>query len=163
MTEQERFDRCLGAVLRFEGGFSDHPHDPGGPTNLGVTLAALSGAWGRAATVAELKALTAEQAAAIYQARYWRPARCGELPEGLDLMVFDTAVNMGSGTAVRLLQTAVGVAADGAFGPRTREAVERRSAEQTIGDVSRLRAERYRTLAGFAVFGANPAPKPRPP
>jgi lysozyme family protein len=154
MTEQERFDRCLGAVLRFEGGFSDNPHDPGGPTNLGVTLASLSGAWGRAATVAELKALTAEQAGAVYQACYWRAARCSELPEGLDLMVFDAAVNMGPGTAVRLLQTAVGVAADGVFGPRTLEAVGRDPAEQTIAEVARLRIDRYRALAGFAVFGA---------
>lgn len=154
MTEQERFDRCLGAVLRFEGGFSDNPHDPGGPTNLGVTLASLSGAWGRAATVAELKALTSERAATIYRARYWRAARCGELPTGLDLMVFDAAVNMGPGTAVRLLQTAVGVAADGVFGPRTLTAVDLRPAEQTIGEVSRLRVERCRTLAGFTVFGA---------
>jgi lysozyme family protein len=119
-----------------------------------VSLASLSGAWGRTATVAELKALTAEQAGAVYQARYWRATRCGELPEGLDLMMFDAAVNMGPGTAVRLLQMAVGLAADGVFGPRTLEAVAGRPVEQTIGGVSRLRMDRYRKLTGFAVFGA---------
>jgi lysozyme family protein len=153
MTEQERFDRCLAVVLRLEGGYSDRPDDPGGPTKLGITLATLSGAWGRAATAGEVKALTPDQAAAIYRQRYWDASGCARWPAGLDLMVFDTAVNMGPGVAVRLLQAAAGARVDGEAGPRTVAAAMATPAESLIADMARLREARYRGLAGFAAYG----------
>ena len=153
MTEQERFGRCLGAVLRFEGGYSEDPRDPGGATNLGITLATLSQALGRAATAEEVRALTPGAVAPIYQDRYWRPVQCGRLKPGLDFLAFDTAVNMGVGAAATLLQGALGVEADGAIGPVTLAAADRAHARQAIEAFLRLRAARYRSLDGFAVFG----------
>jgi lysozyme family protein len=153
MTEQERFDRCLAEVLRQEGGYVEDPRDPGGATKFGVTRAVLSEALGRAASAEDVAALNQAEAGRIYQSRYWAPARCGGLPDGLDLVIFDSAVNMGPGTAARLLQAALGVEVDGAVGPRTLAAAAGRPTSDTIRAVSDLRRERYRALAGFAAFG----------
>lgn len=136
---QDRFAACLAEVLRHEGGYVDDPRDPGGATNLGLTLATFSQALGRAASVAELKALTPEAAGPIYRRLYWRPAGCEGLAAGLDLMAFDAAVNMGVGEARRLLRDA------GADGDEAASAIRAMSA---------ARAARYRALKAFSVFGA---------
>jgi lysozyme family protein len=154
MTEQERFDRCLGAVLRFEGGYADNPRDPGGPTKLGVTIAVLSQALGRPATEEEVRALTPAAVTPIYHERYWRPAGCEQWAPGLDLLLFDTAVNMGPGTAVQMLQRALAVGADGVAGPRTLTAAAEANLPCLIEAICRERGERYRGLARFDVFGA---------
>ena len=153
MTEQERFDRCLAEVLRLEGGYVDDARDPGGATKFGITLAVLREALGRTASAEDVSALTEAEAADIYQRRYWAPMRCGELPAGLDLVAFDTAVNMGPGTAVRLLQAAVGAEPDGVVGPKTLARAVSAPTADAIRAASELRRRRYRTLAGFAVFG----------
>jgi lysozyme family protein len=153
MTEQERFDRCLAEVLRLEGGYVDDPRDPGGATKFGVTRAVLGEALGRAASAQEVAALTQGEAADIYGRRYWAPIRCAALPEGVDLAAFDSAVNMGPGTAARLLQAALGVEADGVVGAKTLAAAAGRPVAETIRAVSDLRRRRYRALAGFAAFG----------
>ncbi|HUO23658.1 MAG TPA: glycosyl hydrolase 108 family protein [Caulobacteraceae bacterium] len=132
-----RFEACLQTVLALEGGYVDDPRDRGGPTNMGVTLAAYSRALGRPATPDSLRDMTLGEAASLYRAFYWRPAGCEALAAGLDLMAFDAAVNMGVGEARRLLATA------GAG-----------SASERIGRMSAARAARYRTLAGFPAFGA---------
>lgn len=154
MTEQERFDRCLAEVLRLEGGYADDPRDPGGPTKFGITRATLSHALGRPATAEDVAALSPERAGDIYRQAYWAPVRCGELPAGLDLVVFDAAVNMGPPTAARLLQQALAVEPDGVVGAATLAAAARASATEAIGAMSALRRDRYRGLAGFSAFGA---------
>lgn len=153
MTEQERFDRCLAEVLRLEGGYADDPRDPGGPTRFGVTRAVLSGALGRAASAEDVATLSQEEAADIYRRSYWTPTGCAELPEGLDLVAFDSAVNMGPGTAARLLQAALGVTADGVVGPLTLARATAQPAADVIRAMSELRRQRYRALAGFSAFG----------
>jgi lysozyme family protein len=153
MTEQERFDRCLAEVLRFEGGFVDDPRDPGGATNFGVTRAVLSEALGRAASVQDVAAMSQAQAAEIYRRRYWAMASCAELPAGLDLLVFDMAVNMGPCAAARLLQDGLGIAVDGVIGLQTLARAAGTPATETIRAVSELRRGRYRSLPGFATFG----------
>ncbi len=112
-----------------EGGFTDDPHDPGGPTNLGITLAVFA-AWrkttlsaaNRARLIRDLKAVDRDTVHAIYRSRYWDAAHCEVLPEPIAFMQFDAAVNHGVGTAIRCLQEALGVAIDGEFGPETRAA-----------------------------------------
>ena len=153
MTEQARFDRCLAVVLRLEGGYADDPRDAGGPTNRGVTLAELGEALGRAASPRELEALTPAEAGEIYRTRYWTPSRCADLAAGLDLMMLDTAVNMGPGAAARLMQEALGLEADGVLGPRTLEAARAADPADAIGIFAALRAARYRRRDAFATFG----------
>jgi lysozyme family protein len=154
MTEEERFDRCLGAVLRLEGGYADEAGDPGGPTKLGVTRAVLSEALGRPAAREELRALTPQAVRPIYRERYWRPVGCGQLRAGLDLLVFDTAVNMGPTAAARMLQAAAEVRADGVVGPRTLAAANEAAPAVLIEGFCRARERRYRAMAHFPTFGA---------
>ena len=96
-----RFEACLPVILAAEGGFVDDPHDPGGATNLGITLATLSGWFGRAATIAEIEALTPESVSPIYRSRYWNPSHASDCPPGVDLMVFDDAVTNAEKVAAR--------------------------------------------------------------
>jgi lysozyme family protein len=93
-------------VLRAEGGFVNDPADGGGPTNHGITQATLAAWRKRPVTVDEVRALTLAEALAIYRANYWAAAGCDALPSGLDLLLFDMAVNAGPGTARKLLQRA---------------------------------------------------------
>jgi uncharacterized protein (TIGR02594 family) len=155
-----RFDAGLAHVLKMEGGFSDDPYDPGGPTNFGITLRTYATHMGRtldassrAGLVAALRAIAPETVRAIYLKRYWRPASCAELPAGLDLMHFDASVNHGVGGAIRFLQRAVHVEADGEIGPITRRAIARADIAAVIDRYAMLREERYRALPHFWRFG----------
>lgn len=96
----DRFTVCLPVTLAHEGGYVDHPKDPGGATNLGVTIGTLSGWLGRKATKAEVKALTVKAVTPIYRKNYWDAASCGAYLPGADLCVFDAAVNSGPGRAI---------------------------------------------------------------
>jgi len=115
-----KFERCVALVLRSEGGFVDHPDDPGGPTNRGITLATLRD-WRRQSgapepTVEDLRDLSVAEAKAIYLARYWNVIRGDDLPFGIDYAVFDDAVHSGPGAAAKRLQGVLGVKADGVIG-----------------------------------------------
>jgi lysozyme family protein len=147
------FAACLPIILASEGGYVDDPSDPGGATNLGITLATLSGWLGRAATIDDVISLTAATVAPIYQANYWNAAHCGDCPTGVDLIVFDEAVNQGVGRAIRSLQGAVGVRVDGLFGKATLGALQGRDAATIIERIAAEREALYRRLPTFARFG----------
>lgn len=149
-----RFAACLAEVLRHEGGYVDHPADPGGATNLGITLATLSDWRGRPVTKQEVRDLTVAEAGAIYHARYWQPIRGDALPPGIDLAVFDWAVNSGPARAARGLQSVLGVAQDGEIGPVTLAALARAPGPVTvITDLCDARMRFLRGLAGWPTFG----------
>ena len=113
------FIQCLPFVLKWEGGYVNHPADPGGATNQGVTQKVYDTWRSRNGQLPRsVKELTEAEMQAIYEGGYWLPPRCDRLRDALDLVQFDTAVNMGVGRAVRFLQTAVGAAADGDYGPQ---------------------------------------------
>jgi lysozyme family protein len=147
------FEACLPIILQSEGGFVDNPDDPGGATNLGITIGTLSGWLGRPATVADVQALTPQTVAPIYQANYWDKTACDSWGAGVDLMVFDEAVNQGPGRAILTLQTALGVTADGAVGPATQAAAQMENAADIITKMSAIREAFYRGLPTFAEFG----------
>lgn len=96
----DRFSICLPITLAYEGGYVDHPKDPGGATNLGITIKTLSSWFGRPATKGEVKALTVDKVAPIYRKNYWDAAGCGGYRPGADLCVFDGAVNSGVSRSV---------------------------------------------------------------
>ena len=111
-----RFFDCLPFILAREGGKTDDPTDRGGRTAYGITQATYSTF---TETMNDVWDITPEEVAAIYHTRYWDACQCDNLPKGLDLCVFDSAVQHGPGTAAKFLQRALGVAADGAIGPTT--------------------------------------------
>ncbi|MDB5243774.1 MAG: secretion activator protein [Spirosoma sp.] len=117
---------AISAVLDTEGGFSNHPKDPGGATNLGVTLKVLSAWRDKACTVADIQALARDEAAAIFGRQYADKVMFNDLPAGLDYAVLDTAVHSGTSRAVKLLQQQLGFsddAVDGIMGEITLAAV----------------------------------------
>lgn len=148
-----RFSRCVAEVLKHEGGFVHHPRDPGGATNRGITLATLADWRGRDVTPADVQAMTEAEAREIYRARYWNAVQGDHLPAGVDLAVFDLAVNSGVGRAARMLQQQLGVQVDGAIGPRTLAAVGRVNAARLTGDICRARLAFLRGLSTWDVFG----------
>jgi lysozyme family protein len=149
----DRFPRALELVLVHEGGYVDHPRDPGGATNLGVTIGTLSGWLGRPATKAEVRALTVDAVAPIYRKNYWDAVRADDLPAGVDYCVFDFGVNSGPRRAIMALQRAVGVADDGRIGPITLAAVKRKSPEDIITRICSDRLSFMRRLSTWPTFG----------
>jgi lysozyme family protein len=114
----------LKFVLRWEGGYVNHPNDPGGATNKGVTQKVYDLWRGAQGLVKQdVKLVADEEVQAIYENDYWLAARCDLLDDPLFLVQFDTAVNMGVGRAVRFLQAAANCAVDGNFGSGTAKAV----------------------------------------
>jgi lysozyme family protein len=148
------FNPCLDFVLSAEGGYVDDPLDPGGATNLGITLRVLSEWRHTAVTKIDVQNLTRDEAGAIYRARYWNVIHGDDLPAGVDLMVFDAGVNLGAGRSARMLQAAVGAGEDGAIGPATLGAVAGyQDRSDLISKLANAREAYYRTLSTFSHFG----------
>lgn len=151
------FSSALKEILKHEGGFVNHPADPGGITNLGVTKRAYEAYVGRTVSEAEMKKLTPTVVAPFYKTQYWDRVRGDELPAGIDLCVFDFGVNAGPGRAIKLLQRLIGVADDGVIGPMTvnatRAFAERHGVDYVITQYQQLRRNYYKSLSTFKVFG----------
>ncbi len=150
---QSNFARVLSVVLAHEGGYVDHPRDPGGATNMGITLATLARWRGKPVSKAEVKALTRAEAGDIYRARYWLPVRGDVLPTGIDLTTMDYGVNSGPARSVKALQKALGVAQDGLVGARTMSAAQNADRAKTIKAHCAARLGFVRSLAIWSTFG----------
>jgi lysozyme family protein len=147
------FPRALNAVLKHEGGYVNHPNDPGGPTNKGVTLANFRAYVKPGGTVEDLKLLTVEQAGIVYRRFYWDAVVASELPDGLDFAVFDYAVNSGPSRAVKHLQEILNVDQDGRVGPKTLAAVRSVDAEKLINALCDRRMAFLKVLKTWGTFG----------
>jgi len=150
---KSNFAEALQKVLAHEGGFSDHPLDPGGMTNLGVTRRVWEEWTGHPVTVRQMTDLTPVKVAPMYRRKYWDKVRGDELPAGIDLLVFDAAVNSGPGRAAKWLQACVGVDVDGDIGPKTLAAVNAVDATQLINDYGRRRLSFLLDLPTWKTFG----------
>ena len=154
----DTFNICLAFALREEGGYIDNPADPGGATNMGVTLATYR-EWSDNPDLgsAQLQDMTERTARAIYRSLYWNPLRADALPPGVDLSVFDMGVNAGSWRSARLLQRAIGFTGDevdGCIGPETLGATAKCDARSVVNDLAQRQAAFYRSLDDFDTFGA---------
>lgn len=118
------FAKALPLFLAHEGGFVNHPNDPGGATNKGVTIANFRKYVKPKGTVADLKKISNAQVATVFKRHYWDRVRADELPSGVDYSVGDFAINSGPSRAIKELQKVVGATADGALGPMTMDAVK---------------------------------------
>ncbi len=101
----DNFERCLAITLRWEGGYSNHPDDPGGPTMRGVIQREYD-AWRRkhGKRPRPVRQIEEDELRRIYREEYWDAMGCEELPAGFDLCVFDAAVNSGVGRARQWLE-----------------------------------------------------------
>jgi lysozyme family protein len=143
----EGFKDSLAFVLQWEGGFVDNRADHGGRTNHGITQKVYDD-WRAEQKLPsqDVKSIGNTEVEAIYEDRYWRPSRANLLSDHLDLVQFDTAVNMGVGRAIRFLQSAVGCEADGLFGPGTQQAVEACDHGTAVVSYCNLREQFYHAL-----------------
>jgi len=147
------FPAALALVLKSEGGFVNHPSDPGGMTNLGVTKKVWEAWVKHPVDEAEMRSLTPELVTPLYKQRYWDACKCDDLPRGVDYAVFDSAVNMGPGRAAKLLQAALGVTADGSIGRATIAAATAADPVELLEAFSLGKEAFYQSLPTFATFG----------
>ena len=145
--------RSFELMLKSEGGYVNHPSDPGGRTNLGVTQSVWEQWVGRESNEKEMRSLTPAMVEPLYKRKYWDACKCDDLPEGLDYLVFDFAVNAGPGRSIKTLQTAVGTTPDGIIGPKTLAAVRAVDPHELIEKFSVAKTQFYESLPTFPTFG----------
>lgn len=149
----ENFEFCLTEVLKHEGGWADHPKDPGGATMKGVTIGTYAQWKGREVTKAELRKIPDSEVAAIYRRNYWDKVRGDDLPGGLDFVAFDAAVNSGPARGAKWLQQALGVTADGKIGPATVAAARATYAPAVVERAIAIRLAFLKSLKTWPTFG----------
>ncbi|TCT08691.1 lysozyme family protein [Tepidamorphus gemmatus] len=149
----ESLAHVLPHLFRHEGGYADHPSDPGGATKYGISRTTLAAWRGGAVAKSDVRALTRAEAAAIYRARYWDAVKADDLPAGIDYAVFDAAVNSGPVRAAKWLQAAVRVPQDGIVGPVTLAAAAAADPVRTIADICAIRLAFLRALSTWPAFG----------
>lgn len=150
---KENFDLALRALLKHEGGYVNHPADPGGMTNLGVTKIVWEEWVGHPVDEKQMRALTPALVAPLYKKKYWDKVCGDELPTGVDLAVFDLAVNSGPGRAAKMLQKVLGVAQDGAIGPQTIAKALNVDSSKLIADYNAERLAFLMALPKWDTFG----------
>lgn len=139
------FDQAFERLIGHEGGFIDHPADPGGATNFGISRRSYPGE--------DIEHLTLDRAKLIYRRDFWGPAGCDAVPDTVRFDLFDMAVNAGAGKAVRTLQTAVGETADGIIGPRTLQAIQSMPSARLVARFNGHRLEHMASLPTWPAFG----------
>jgi lysozyme family protein len=150
---KDNFEESLKAILHHEGGFVNHPKDPGGMTNLGVTKKVWEEWLGHEVDEKTMRGLTPEIVGPMYKAKYWDKIKGDDLPSGVDYVVFDAAVNSGPGRAAKWLQACVGVEPDGGIGPKTLAAVNAFDASQLVEDYAKRRLSFLMDLQTWETFG----------
>lgn len=118
------FDSALKFVLQWEGGYVNHPADPGGETNLGVTKATYNSyRTSKKLPLQSVRSISMLEVKDIYYANYWLAAGCNLMPPKLALCHFDWAVNHGVTGANKTLQRVINTEPDGILGPLSRAAL----------------------------------------
>jgi lysozyme family protein len=145
------FDKCLPLLLEHEGGYSNHPSDPGGPTNFGITIIDYRLYIDPNGTAADVRGMTVDQAKTIYRSKYWDAMRCDDLPSGVDYAVFDYGVNSGISRSAKVLQRLViPHEVDGEIGPNTIAATSGVSDPRTL--INQICDERLAFLQGLSTW-----------
>ena len=147
------FTEALDHVLKHEGGWVNHPKDPAGETNFGVTKAVWEEWIGHKVKAGALKDLTPVDVSTLYKRKYWDRVKADDLPSGLNYCVFDAGVNSGTGRAAKWLQEAVGAVPDGAIGPNTLAKVAEHSPDALVNAYCDIRMDFLKGLSTFDTFG----------
>lgn len=144
MSDDPTFDAAVATVLEHEGGYVDDPHDPGGETKFGISK--------RSYPKLDIAHLTEAQAAALYRTDWWDRYGYGRLPASVGAKVFDLAVNMGPGTAHKMLQAACTdcghpLVEDGKLGPATIAAAAACDAGELLDELRERAVRHYEMIA----------------
>lgn len=150
----QNFKECLRRLLIHEGGYSNHPSDPGGPTNFGITLADYRKYLDPKGTASDVKAMRIEDAKTIYKRRYWDPEHCDELEPGVEACIFDYGVNSGIGRSGKVLRRLVGLPDNtSAVTPEVVAAANRRDPAVLAAAICDERLRFLQALKTWPVFG----------
>lgn len=140
-------------VFPHEGGYTNHPSDPGGPTNWGITIIDARLYWKKDATAEDVRAMPKSVAASIYRLHYAKPLRYDDLPAGVDYAALDYGINSGVSRGAKVLQRLCGVTADGQIGPVTLAAVAKRDPVVLVNAMCDERLRFLKSLSTWPVFG----------
>ena len=151
---RSRFEICLAETLKWEGGWFNHKRDPGGPTMRGVIQRVYDG-WrdSNGLPRRSVREIEDHELRDIYRRNYWDQIRGDELPAGVDLAVFDFAVNSGPNRAAKYLQRVLGVKVDGHIGPATIGAANAYEPEDIVEQLLADRRTFIRQISTYDVFG----------
>jgi lysozyme family protein len=148
------YDEALRRLLAHEGGYTNHPSDPGGPTNFGITIYDYRKYVKPNATAADVRAMKVDEAKAIYRAKYWNAQRCDDLPAGVDYSIFDYGVNSGIGRSGKVLRRIVGLSdSTYAVTDEVLRAVARRDPKALVVAINDERLAFLKRLKTWPVFG----------
>ena len=151
---EANFFKSLDMVLKHEGGFVDHPKDPGGATNRGITYKTYEKFLGIPLNdINELKMIPHTDVEKIYKKSFWDRVKADQLPSGVDFFCFDWAVNSGPSRSARYLQKVVGAEQDGAIGPMTLAKIHEQDSLHVIDELHKERQSYYENLKTFEYFG----------
>lgn len=150
----ENLEPSMRWMLAHEGGYVNHPKDPGGATNMGVTQRVYDFyRRGRGLPQQSVRGISADEVSAIYKKQYWDAVRGDELPSGIDYAVFDFAVNSGTKRAAMELQKVLGVTSDGIIGMQTLAAAQDADPFDVIERLCQNRMAFLRRLKHWGTFG----------
>ena len=143
------FDEAFEALLRAEGGYSDHPADPGGATRFGVTQAVARSEGYKG----DMREYPLSDAKRVYRKRYWTALRLEEVPPSIRFDLFDAAVNSGTAQAIKWAQRILQIPDDGKVGPVTIQALNTVNVNKFLAKYNAARLHFLTSLPGWANFG----------
>lgn len=151
---KDNIELSMAWMLAHEGGYVNHPKDPGGATNLGVTQRVYDMYRRRSGQATRsVRAIAPDEVAEIYKAQYWDAVRGDELPSGVDYAVFDYAVNSGPKRAIMELQRVIGAGVDGVIGMETVGKAREMDPFDLIEALCNRRMAFLRSLKHWKTFG----------
>jgi lysozyme family protein len=148
------YDQCLDRVLAHEGGYTNDPRDPGGPTNFGITIYDYRKYVKPAATAADVQRMSLAEARSIYRSKYWDALCCDDLPAGVDYTVFDYGVNSGIGRAGKVVRRVLDISdADWRVNAHVIAALKKSEPSKVIVAINDERLQFLKSLRTWSAFG----------
>ena len=149
------YDDALRRLLAHEGGYTNHPADPGGPTNFGITIYDYRRYVKPGATEGDVRTMSLDEAKAIYRTKYWAAQRCDELPVGVDYAIFDYGVNSGIGRSGKVLRRLLKLSGNtSVISDAVIAAANSADAKRLVSDICDERLRFLQSLSTWTVFGA---------
>ncbi|MBV8746707.1 MAG: glycoside hydrolase family 108 protein [Xanthobacteraceae bacterium] len=148
------YDQCLQRVLTHEGGYTNDPRDPGGPTNFGITIYDYRKYAKPGATAADVQRMSLAEAKSIYRSKYWDALCCDDLPAGVDYTLFDYGVNSGIGRAGKVVRRVLGLSdADWRVNADVIGALKKSEPNKVIVAINDERLQFLKSLRTWNAFG----------